>query len=79
MGICEKRYKTAADTARDMRKRGKMDYKHLFCECGGVIGMYDRKNFTCDKCGKEYQLCKLKYDVLMTNDKTGWQFPMIHK
>lgn len=53
-----------------------MPYKHIFCECGGVIGMYDREKFTCDKCGKVYLLHEIDYDTLQINDKTGWQFPM---
>lgn len=39
--------------------------------------MYNRENFTCEKCGKQYLLRKLHYDVCLTNDKTGWIFPMI--
>ena len=56
-----------------------MDYKHLFCECGGHIGMYDRKNFTCEQCKKKYPIHELDYDIIMINEKTGWQFPMKHK
>lgn len=52
------------------------DYKHIKCECGGTIGMYNRNTFNCEKCNKEYQLYKLDYDVCLTNDKTGWIFPM---
>ena len=52
------------------------DYSHIKCNCGGIIGMYDRKNFTCESCGKEYLLYKLNYDTCMTNYKTGWIFPM---
>lgn len=55
------------------------DYSHIKCNCGGIIGMYDRKNFTCESCGKEYLLYKLNYDTCMTNDKTGWIFPMRKK
>jgi len=53
------------------------NYKHIKCQCGGIIGMYNRENFTCEKCGKQYLLRKLHYDVCLTNDKTGWIFPMI--
>lgn len=45
-------------------------YEHLRCECGGIIGMYDRENFTCEKCGKEKE-AKGKYDRLI-----GGIFPM---
>lgn len=31
----------------------KPDYKHVRCDiCGGVIGMYGRTRYTCDKCDK---------------------------
>ena len=52
-------------------------YEHIKCECGGIIGMYDNKNFTCERCKKEYLLYELEYDVCLSNDKTGWVFPMI--
>lgn len=54
------------------------EYTHLRCECGGVIGVYDRENFTCEKCGKKKEVTG-KYDRLMINDKTGWIFPMVKK
>lgn len=25
------------------------NYTHLKCECGGIIGMYDKEHFTCEK------------------------------
>lgn len=53
--------------------------KHLFCGCGGIIGMYDRENFVCEKCGNIYLSYQLDYDYLITNDKTGWLFPVKHK
>lgn len=51
--------------------------KFIRCCCGGIIGMYNRQDFTCETCGKEYQLHKLNYDRCMINDKTGWIFPII--
>lgn len=53
-----------------------VNYTHLRCSCGGIIGMYDREHFSCEKCEK---LAKVhgKYDKLMINDKTSWIFPMI--
>ena len=30
------------------------NYTHLKCECGGIIGMYDKENFACERCGKVY-------------------------
>lgn len=55
------------------------DYKHIKCECGGIIGMYSRNTFNCEICNTEYQLYKLEYDVCWTNNKTGWIFPMVMK
>lgn len=57
----------------------KPDYEHVKCECGGIIGAYDRENFTCEKCGKEFKLYQLDYDYLKINDKTGWIFPVSNK
>lgn len=54
-------------------------YRHVRCSCGGVIGMFNKKDFTCEKCNKEYPLYELKYDICLTNDKTGWIFPMMKK
>lgn len=56
-----------------------MDYQHIRCDsCGGIIGMYNRKEFTCERCGKEIILNFVDYDKLKINDKTGWIFPMIY-
>ncbi len=55
------------------------EYTHLKCKCGGIIGMYDRENFTCKKCGKVLKSIYGKCDWLAINEKTGWQFPMIKK
>lgn len=54
-------------------------YEHIKCdECGGIIGSYDRgDNYTCERCNKNFDLHKLKYDTIMTNPNTGWIFPMI--
>lgn len=57
-----------------------MDYKHIYCNCGGVIGMWDkRKGFVCEKCQKEYTLHEIGCDRLFLNEKMGWQFPMKKK
>lgn len=53
-----------------------MKYQHIKCECGGIIGMYNRNNFTCNKCGKKFDFYRIPYDVVYANDKTGWVFPM---
>lgn len=52
------------------------EYEHVFCECGGHIGMRDGQFFRCDKCNKMFQLHALTYDLLMINDRTGWIFPV---
>ena len=51
-------------------------YTHVRCECGGIIGFRSGRDFVCDKCDKEYWAHELDYDVIMSNDKTGWIFPM---
>lgn len=53
-----------------------MRYIHIFCECGGIIGMRNEEKFTCDKCGQVNLLHKINYDILPINNKTGWVFPM---
>lgn len=53
-----------------------MNYKHIKCKCGGIIGVYNRNTLTCERCHKEFQFYKLDYDVCLTNEKTGWVFPM---
>ena len=50
-----------------------MEYAHMKCNCGGTIGMYDKKHFTCERCGKVHSIGNqvLGWDVLLTNEKTG--------
>lgn len=57
------------------------EYTHMKCKCGGIIGMRDRENFSCDRCGK---ICCIghpgnAWDELITNEKTGWIFPMLKR
>ena len=54
------------------------NYKHIKCKCGGIIGMYNRNNFTCERCDTKYELYNLNYDTCMINDKTGWIFPVVY-
>lgn len=54
-------------------------YEHVKCECGGIIGMYNRRSFTCAVCHKEYKLQNLDYDACSINDMTGWTFPIKFK
>lgn len=51
-------------------------YEHVKCECGGIIGAYDRENFSCHECHKRFEPYQLKYEGLLINDKTGWIFPV---
>lgn len=54
--------------------------EHLFCECGGIIGSYNRGDYCiCERCRKEYTFQKLKYDTIRINIQTGWIFPMAYK
>lgn len=57
-----------------------MNYQHIRCDsCGGIIGMYNRVTFNCEKCGKHFALYSLNYDQLLINNKTGWLFPVIYR
>lgn len=52
-------------------------YEHLKCDCGGIIGAYNRDDyFTCEKCGKVFKGWQLDHDYLAVNAETGWMFPM---
>lgn len=68
------------------------DYELLKCDqCDGTIGSFDRltcynlgvdytpDKFICNRCGKEFKIYRLKYDRLVSNDKTGWLFPALNK
>lgn len=52
---------------------------YIKCNCGGIIGMYNGNTFNCERCGKEFQIYDLSYDVCFSNNKTGWLFPMKRK
>lgn len=55
-----------------------MSKDYLRCECGGIIGSYNRGNFCiCERCKKDYPFYTLKYDIIKINEETGWVFPMI--
>ena len=67
------------------------DYEHVKCDyCGGTIGNYDRlvcheldveysgDKFICGRCGKEVKIYNLKYDRFISNEKTGWLFPVVN-
>lgn len=57
-----------------------MDYELIKCDCcGGTIGIFDRRTFSCQNCGKQFNLCGPDYDILLTNEMTGWIFPVIDK
>lgn len=59
-------------------------YDTLKCDrCGGTIitgqNPLHRDLTACDRCGKEFTLYKLSYDILVVNDKTGWLVPVTYK
>lgn len=54
-------------------------YKHVRCTCGGVIGMYNKKNYTCGDCGAPMDPYIHFDKIMISGDKTGWAFPMIKK
>lgn len=57
-----------------------MNYDHVRCSCGGVIGVYKPKGeFMCGRCEKIYPQNDIKYDALMRNTRTSWIFPMTFK
>lgn len=59
-----------------------MNYSHVFCECGGIIGDETNKItgiFTCNRCGKKYDIFNLNYDEIKINQMTGWMYPVIFK
>ena len=54
-------------------------YKHLFCDCGGIIRAKDYYTGVCDDCGKEIDLSPLDYQRILYNEKTGWMFPVVDR
>lgn len=55
-----------------------MDYTFLYCDdCGGTIGVFDRRTFSCQDCGKQFDLRSTDYDRLLMNEVTGWVFPVL--
>lgn len=57
----------------------KPDYDYVRCNCGGIIGAWDREHYTCERCARPFDLYALHYDRLMINDKTGWIFPVVDR
>lgn len=55
------------------------DYEHIYCNCGGIIGAWDREHFVCERCSRPFDLYSLAYDYLKINDKTGWIFPVRYR
>lgn len=57
------------------------EYTHMKCKCGGIIGMRDAKNFSCDNCGEIYYIGHRGngWDMLIEDDTTGQIFPMIKR
>lgn len=54
-------------------------YKHLFCDCGGVIRAKDWYTGICDRCGKESDLTPLDYKHMLVNERTGWMYPVVDR
>jgi hypothetical protein len=50
-------------------------YKNIYCDCGGIISMRDKENFTCLRCGKVHEIENC--DWLSKDNKTGWLYPML--
>lgn len=57
----------------------KPDYDHIKCACGGIIAIYNREDFTCNKCGRLFDLSQVHYDRWIINNKTGWIFPVVNR
>ena len=57
-----------------------MDFDFIKCDyCGGTVGIFDRKHFSCQDCGKQFELYSNDYDRLLMNEKTGWIFPVLER
>lgn len=58
-------------------------YTLLRCRCGGIIGdrsgRRDIDMIRCDRYRKVYPIYKLDFDVIMTNPRTGWIFPVKYR
>ena len=54
----------------------KVDYEHVYCNCGGVIAAWDGEHFVCERCSRPFGLQSLAYDGLKINSNTGWVFPV---
>lgn len=57
-------------------------YKHVRCDyCGGAVRL--GKSYylgVCDNCGKEKSIILgADYHGLLTNEKTGWTYPMVRR
>ena len=54
-------------------------YKHLYCDCGGVIRIKNYYTSICDRCGKESDLKSLNFTYVLANDKTGLSYPVVDR
>ena len=45
-------------------------YKHLYCDCGGIIHVKNYYTGICDRCGKESDLTSLNFTCVLANNKT---------
>lgn len=54
-------------------------YKHLYCDCGGIIRVKNYYTGICDRCGKESDLASLNFTCVLANNKTGWMYPVVDR
>ena len=55
-----------------------VNYSHVICnKCWGIVRLANNMEFICEKCGNQIALRSYDYDILVTNDKTGWIYPML--
>lgn len=55
------------------------EYNYIHCDCGGIVGAWDRKHYTCQHCGKLFDLHSLPYDRIMITSLTWLMLPVIDR
>jgi DNA-directed RNA polymerase subunit RPC12/RpoP len=58
------------------------DFDYLHCDyCNGIIHAYNREKlvYTCDMCGKRFELSEHDYDELRINKRAGFIIPVKFK
>lgn len=51
-------------------------HETISCKCGGIIGGYDGKHWSCNKCNKIYKWPELEFDNTVIDVRSGIQFPL---